>query len=1198
MRFGWSSLVVASAVALLAGSGCSSCIADPGAETGDNGSSGTGNTGGDGGVAASGGSSSGSTSGSSAAGSGTVGSSVGVASSVDVSSAGSPSSAGVSSAGASSSTVDVSSGAPSSGATSAGVSVVFTAPANNGATVTVDLPLNQPVRFDAAITDAAGLNTAGIAWTLTDPTGAVTQPAGSLLGSTASLTATPTAAGTWSVAVAYTSASGALASAQHGFTVYSNLPPQLAWVAPANNGTTVTAPHKVATPLPFQAALTDDAPLVAQSVVWTHTPPSGVPVTSQGTFSATGANSANLAFVPALDTAGTHRVKLDYTDGTTPRALELSVNVVADLPPTAVFLRPDSTNGVANDGALLGDVVTFEVRVADDFPVVAQNASFLITPPSGAAVTNQGSVAANGTSANASVAVTLNAAGTWTVTWRYTDVGGNSISVSVQVVVAQDPAPVVRILQPVNDGTVAASPVVAGAALQLRGRVSDNAPITAQNVQWTFTPASGVPQQGQGTLQPAGGNAVNTTLDVADVGSAGTAQVQLRYTDAVGTTTTATVQLTVLPAGSPLVVAISPQPNAQERVGRLVTFRANVSDDAPIVAANLTWTLQSPGGASQTLSGSFAAAMNANTGSATLAATLVASGTWTALVRYTDATGLSGQALFTVQAAANQPPTCAFVPPPMCLTQGDVDLQVQVNDPDGDTPVAVTLGSSNPADGFANRTFNTMGGTRTITVTLTGAGMRTLSCGVVDDAGLAGTTALLSVNAVTAPTVTLNASSGPVASGQPQSFSVASTADVVGATVTVVDSVEGPQVVVMGAGSVGTPRLGFHDLVATVVDACGGVATDTVRYAVTQGGAAASTLGNAELTNTSVRTSVLDPVDGFILLAAGNGLQRLDPTSGTALAYQPNQLMAGTSVAGAVVDMSLGAADGLGNRREAYATGNGVFLCTNLAMGMVDTCRRFTENGDLQNNDVRAVLMVGSGAGDGSLLVVGTPDGLQVLFGNGQERTRIPEGNDPDEIRGTVQDLALASPATQGVLGGARLWVATDSGVSLVTFAAQGNGVASIQHFDDRHAPPVCQPSATCADWLPDYNVRAIALDPLDATVAWFGTDDGVAVNRGPGTGIAQWTSYPQAALGLAAGSVRALAVEHRNNASAALVWGGTSEGAFRLDASGAAPLVTPLTTEDGLPSNDVRSVVIPPSDPAFTKWFGTAAGVWAYVGL
>ena len=261
---------------------------------------------------------------------------------------------------------------------------------------------------------------------------------------------------------------------------------------------------------------------------------------------------------------------------------------------------------------------------------------------------------------------------------------------------------------------------------------------------------------------------------------------------------------------------------------------------------------------------------------------------------------------------------------------------------------------------------------RQATLTLTGSGMRTLSCVPTDSLGAVGAAGTLSASVVTGPTVTINhpgANQTRAPGDVPVVVAFTTDPSASPATVTAYDSIEGGFALSpSGAGAAGTvtsPLLGYHDLHANVVDACGGSVSTTVRYAITSSGGPATTLYSTALPQTSVLAAAADGSIHFIQ-GTNNGLQRFDVTTGNAVAYQPNTGMSGSAVPMVpVVDISLGQQEGAA-RKEAFATNQGFWACTHFfgANPQPGVCTHIDQNqGGLFANDVRAVLVVGSGVG-------------------------------------------------------------------------------------------------------------------------------------------------------------------------------------------------------------------------------------------
>lgn len=1122
---------------------------------------------------------------------GTGGGDGGLASSGGSSGASSSSSSGGSSGASSSGMASSgSSGGASSSSGMAGTTLTLTAPANDGTTVTLPLLINTNVTFEASIATTGTLAAANVSWTLTAPDATSTTSGGTLTGNLASLAALLDQEGNYTVAVTYDDGTQPLPGAQLVVPVYSNLPPQLAWVAPANDGSTVTGPRRLGTALNMVASLADDDPLLPQNVTWTHTPPGGMALTSQGMFMAGAGGRATLSYTADLTAEGTHTVEVSYSDGTHTRALSLDVVVLANLPPVVTVTAPAHDGVQVTVPVAVGDALVFNVSIADDTPILPQNSLFEVRDPANAATTNQGTVNAAGNNGTATLSIPFASAGNWTVTYSYTDAGGAVGQAVLTVPVAQDPAPAVAITAPAHNATTLANGVAANGPVSFVGTATDNTTIAAQNILWTYTPATGVAQTSQGTITGTG-TIVTTSFTVADVGGAGTGSIRLSYTDASGSVGQVTLSVPVLPAGTPTVAITNPAADgAQVRVNAVVNFTAALTDNAPIVASNLTWTLTSPGGASQTSPGGFTAGGAAGTGTATFSAALTAAGNWSVALRYVDADNLSASATRSVAAAANATPTCTFEPLAACVGTGTYTVTVTLADADGDTPISAVLASSNASDMFSTQQLTSAnGGRRTFQITFNTTGSRTLSCTATDATSAVGVPGTLTVPVVTAPVVALVSpmDNALLASGANMDFSVTATADPAAqpAMLEVVDSVEGPQTVTANAGSITAPLLGFHDLTATLADACANTDAMSVRYAVTPGGGPASLLGQD--------TTGLGNVQGLatlgtsLLVGTSNGSRQFDPAGAGASAFPGAGSMGiGNLGTTSVRDVATGPGDAGGSFSTAFATGNGAFFCATVAG--VTACTQITENqGNLRNNDVRAVAVLGQGAGPGSVVLVGGPDGLQMYDHTRQLLRTIQEGNGNDEILGTIQDIQAADPANLG-LDPVSFWVATDRGVARVTMA--GSAVTQIQHFDENRTNNL----------LPDYNVRALVVDAGDIESQWFATAGGLGHHQGPAVDGATWTSMTRNSVGLPSNDLQSIALDRHPSASQPILWVGTrNAGAFRLNpATVSAPLITRITQADGLPADRVNAITILSTDVDHIKWMGTTSGLWGYRGL
>jgi hypothetical protein len=918
---------------------------------------------------------------------------------------------------------------------------------------------------------------------------------------------------------------------------------------------------------------------------------------------------------------GIHTLTVSYNDGTRTSSLTLTVNVLADLPATLLFTLPDNAAGSVTAPVAVGDTVTFSVRISDDTAIIPQNGTFSITSPSGS-TPNQGTVMiTGGTSATVQLAVLFNAAGAWQVQYTYTDGGGNTVTATLAVLVATDPAPVVTITAPANNGTAVTVEVRQNGQLSFRGSIQDNQVIAAQNVLWTFTPATGQPITSQGTIQGAG-NTVTSVFNVASAGPPGSAQVSLRYTDAGGATSTATLAVPVVSNNTPSVTITRPNNNGVTadnpvRVNTQVDFRATLTDDLDIVPANILWTLTSPGGSAINNPGGYTPGNPATTGTATFTASLVAAGVWTAVVRYTDGTGLSRTAQVLVTAQANTPPTCQWTAPTACMAAGQHTLQVTLGDADGDLPVVASIQSSNGADIVTTSTVTYTGqnnATRNVTLTLA-PGTRTVSCTPTDSTGLAGTPATMTITTVSAPTISFAqpTAGALVADGSPVNYSLLETHDAAATiTTTLTDSAAGPITLNASlAGTITAPYLGVHELVATDADTCNGQATASVRYAVTTAGGALSTLGAAVDTGGATLDVRSSQFDGNRLLAgtSGNNAQALYAVNTgalTAQAFEPDtaagdQILNNTQ--SALNGISLGTANN-GTRWEAYATsGDGLFVChgdTNNGT----RCRQFRQGDQVGNgaqfrsDAVVDVAIAGTGAGQGEgFAIVLFQDRVQVFglsWANGQVgMTRlvdIPRGDTTDSILGNPQVVRVVTSSTNPAQ--VQFWVGTTDGAHLVDATLSGGNIGrTIQHFDSN------RPQNNNV-W-PSFDVRDIALDPANSDVAWFALANGIGHHTGPGFGAGTFDAIVTTTGGTPQ-NLTSITADRFPDSNKPILWVGSGGAGFwRVDPSTTPALGLNITVADGLglPSDTVRTVVINAADTAHVKWLGTSQGLWGYHG-
>ncbi|MBI5496388.1 MAG: hypothetical protein HY904_15300 [Deltaproteobacteria bacterium] len=1095
--------------------------------------------------------------------------------------------------------------------------VALTSPAHDGTTFTAPIALNSTVTFVATITDNAAINSAGVSWTVTPPGGSPSTPSGgALAGNQASYQALLNVAGAWTIRVSYSDGFNAPVSAQAVAQVHADLPPQLAWISPANDGARVTGARRVGSQLLFQASLSDDAALLPQNATWSHRDPGGTTATSQGVFVGTGANAARMEYTADLATPGTHTITATYSDGTTTRAISLEAVVLADLPATAAFTAPAHDGTSVTVPVAVGDNLTFSVSLSDDTGIIPQNGQFNVTSPSGTQ-SNQGTVNVNGNSATATLAVAFASAGSWRVSFTYTDAGGNTTTVTLTITVAQDPAPAVAITAPTNDGAQVTAQVRESTAISFTGSIQDNAAIVPQGILWTYAPVGGQPITSQGTVT-GNGNLVAVAFNVANAGAAGSASVSLRYTDSGGNTVTRTLIVPVISNLAPALALTAPanngaRANATVRVGTPVNFAATITDDQAIVSSGIAWLLTSPGGSATPSPGGFNPGNPATTGTATFVASLVAPGDWTVQVGYTDATGLSASVQILVTAVANNPPTCTWTAPAACLGSGNHAFSVTLADPDGDTPVVAAIHSDNAGDVVT--TLNVSGsGTRTVNINLA-AGTRTLSCTPTDSTGLAGSAGLLAITTSAAPTLSINqpVDGARITLGQPLDYQVSATTSPLASpgTVTLTDSEEGVLALdAGGAGSVAAPILGLHELVSSVVDTCGATATARARYGVTTAGGALTTLGTPVDTGgaivvTHVAMDGTTPVLGTDNSPTAWALYSVDPATAVAAPLEPavagDTILNGTQTP--VTSISMGGANG-GARFETYSfDGDGLFLCARDMASNQAVCRQFRQgDANLRSDNVVAAAVAGSGLGQGeSYVLVLSGDRLQLYapmaFNGGggtqvtlqQAGASVQQGSAADQLPGNFQALAVVSLTVGATSSTLVAWVGTSNGAHRVTFTITAGGTTrSIQHFDASH------PQNNNA-W-PSFNVRAIALDPAGNGAAWFGLASGIG--RYDGSGFPAGFDAITTTSGGAPTDITSLAVDRFPSATVPILWAGTGGAGFwRIDGTVAGtPLGIQVTTTDGLglPSNTVNSIAV---DAAHTKWIGTPMGAWAYLG-
>jgi ligand-binding sensor domain-containing protein len=180
-------------------------------------------------------------------------------------------------------------------------------------------------------------------------------------------------------------------------------------------------------------------------------------------------------------------------------------------------------------------------------------------------------------------------------------------------------------------------------------------------------------------------------------------------------------------------------------------------------------------------------------------------------------------------------------------------------------------------------------------------------------------------------------------------------------------------------------------------------------------------------------------------------------------------------------------------------------------------------------------------------------------------------------LNGSRVNAVVLSPLSTAVQ--VKAWVATDKGVAEVDIAAAAP-------FDPATAAVVVTWHDT--PQVRDSDVRSLALSPEGKVYA--GTVTGFSevgfASLGPSLRAAPY-NFPSE-------FVQALLFERRSIAGVEheLLWAGTRNGLVRYDL--AVGIASRLSTTDGLPSNDVRSLAL---GPGGVKYLGTAAGLGRYSG-
>jgi ligand-binding sensor domain-containing protein len=237
------------------------------------------------------------------------------------------------------------------------------------------------------------------------------------------------------------------------------------------------------------------------------------------------------------------------------------------------------------------------------------------------------------------------------------------------------------------------------------------------------------------------------------------------------------------------------------------------------------------------------------------------------------------------------------------------------------------------------------------------------------------------------------------------------------------------------------------------------------------------------------------------------------------------------------------------------------------------TCTRF-----------RGGVLSASGEAVRTLLALESPDLLLLGTNDGLVLTRASNpsaGGPPGTIVG--RRLLEGVPVRQVVVSPAsgthalKLWAATAEGLAELTVTVETPFEPAVALVTSvLHGSPA----------LPDVDVHAVTVSPEGRP--YVGTTRGWSALGQPGPSLKSppW-NFPDE-------QVQTLVYERRTVGGQVreLLWAGTRRGLIRYDLG--LDIATRFGPEDGLPSEDIRSLVVGPQGMRF---IGTAAGLAAYAG-
>lgn len=830
---------------------------------------------------------------------------------------------------------------------------------------------------------------------------------------------------------------------------------------------------------------------------------------------------------------------------------------------------------------------------------------------------------------------TLNDVGDHVLTVTATDKAGMSGSASVNIRIIPANAPNVAIEKPVAGQSVNRNQVI---EFKCNATTVSGGAIPDANISWSSALSGALPSGANMTaaLTVSGNDTITcTALDsAANVSASATVNVTVNQTNAP------TVQITQ-PQGSVIWV----KPNGTGNFSPNVNFTAtaqdfNVGGGAGNLSSAIVWTLN-PG------------AISLGTG-ATASHTFSTVGDYTVTASATDSQNATATDVVTIHVVTNIPPQCAITRPDKdnAIIPPNTPYQLQgfCFDPETNTQLPPTWTSS-------AQTGN-LGTGNSITATFTVTGAQTLTASAVDptDSTLTGSFSRpirVIINTaptgcvITAPaasavmnpgaTVTLTGSAtdaedpvsalnfrwvsnqdGTLANGAntttvdlvtPGQHTLTMTATDPGgltcqATVTI--TVNGAPTVQISSLQQGTTNCLNTSCVETTDISASGTATDP------QGIASSSWSDSLQGSfGTGTMATLAAPIPGkhMIMFSATDTLGAIGtdarqitilPANKTTLASAlfnnqgPVESMANGLAAGDILWVDGNASSlrkwndpaGAGAPQTLPDPGLSVFVQTGtspvtfvgtdgsgVTRCVSGTCTSYKDGPLAGGGNVVTSLAVASAA---DLLVMGTDLGLALAKAsdpaNGSGNTTVVGKRILDNA--SIRQVAISPASTASSV---KFYAATDVGLAEVTVTINTPfDPASVSTQVTMHTRPS----------IPDNDVFSVAVSPEDK--AFAGTKQGFSELNGTGPSLtnAPW-NFPDE-------EIRALLFERRtiNSASHDILWAGTRNGLIRYDLQIKVP--SRLSTADGLPSNDIRSLLL---GPGGVKYVGTALGIAKYDG-